>query len=270
VKRILVTGGGGTLGRSIVQELQRRALPVRVMLHRSPPRAEAGVDWVRADVATGEGLEAALQGVEAIVNCASSPRGDTYETDVAGTRRLLAAARAWRVQRGLHISIIGIDRIIYPYYQYKLGAELAVVESGMPYTIARIAQFHDFLDSLLSPLRAVAGAEAAIPVDAQFQPISTADAARHLAPHILSGEPIGRLPDFGGPEVLKLRGIAAAWLQIRNIRCEVIPASGARNDLPRLDTFGEGFAKGYNTNPANRVGDTRWADYLRQTYRVAP
>lgn len=84
----------------------------------------------------------------------------------------------------VHISIIGIDRIIFPYYQYKLGAEVVIIESGIPYLFARSAQFHSFVDYILSPLSDVTTDEVAIPVEVQFQSINTVDVAAHLAQYI--------------------------------------------------------------------------------------
>jgi len=273
MRRILVTGGGGQLGGRIVEELLRGSQAVRVLSRRpAPARAEWPVrpEWARADLRTGQGLAAALEGTAVVVHCASSPRVGTYETDVAGTRLLLDGARAAGVERIFLVSIIGVDRIARPYYQYKLAAELAVVESGIPYTIARCAQFHGFLDSLLSPLRESSAETAVIPADMLFQPIDTADAAAHLAPRIIAGDAPGRLPDFGGPQVLRLGDMAAAWLRAQGIRRALRPEGGSGGDLPVLSSFGDGFRRGYNTSPGNRVGGLTWEGYLRRRYLSFP
>lgn len=267
MKRILVAGGDGNLGSSIVKELQRQGQTVRIMSRKAAPQAiDSPLEWAQADILSAKGIEEALQDVDSIVNCASSPLQNTYETDIVGTRRFLAQARQMGVQYVLHISIIGIDRIIYPYYQYKLAAELVVIESQIPCLIARIAQFHSFVDYLLAPLCDIEAETIAIPVDVQFQTISTRDVATHLAPHIISGQPVGRLPDFGGPEVLRLGDMAAAWLEVQGIKRTIRPATETKNDLPFFNAFGDGFVKGYNTRSDNRVNGTTWHDYLQQKY----
>ena len=267
MNRILVAGGGGNLGSRIVRELERKEQTVRVMSRKAAPQNLSGtVEWARVDVTTGAGIDAALQDVDILVNCMSSPIQKTYETDIAGTRRLLAQAKQMGVGYVVHISIIGIDRIIFPYYQYKLGAELVVIESGIPYLIARSAQFHSFVDYLLSPLRDVATDQVAIPVDVQFQSISTADVAAHLAPHIISGDRVGRLTDFGGPEILSLRDMAAAWFEAQGIRRSIKAVAESENALPAFNAFGDGFVRGYNTNPDNRIDGMTWHDYLGETY----
>ena len=267
MQRILVAGGDGNLGREMVKELEDRAQIVRVMSRKAAPEDLGRTyEWAQADVITGDGVDAALQNVDIIVNCLSSPAHHTYETDIVGTRRLLAQAKKVGVRYVVHISILGIDRIIFPYYQYKLGAELTVVESGIPYLIARIAQFHSFVDYLLSPLRDIEAGEVAIPVDVQFQSIDTSDIAAHLAPYIIGGDVVGRLAGFGGPEVLTLRDMAAAWLEVQGIKRSLKAATEFRNDLPFFNTFGDGLLKGYNTVPDNRVEGTTWHTYLQRVY----
>jgi uncharacterized protein YbjT (DUF2867 family) len=267
MRRILVAGGDGNLGQRIVNELESRAQTVRVMSRKTAPKDMSSTrEWVRADVITGDGIETALQDVDVIVNCVSSPVQNTYETDIVGMRRFLAQAKKIGVQYVVHISIIGIDRIIFPYYQYKLGAELVVVESGIPYLIARSAQFHGFVDYLLSPLRDIEADEVAIPVDVRFQSIDTRDVAAHLAPHIISRDVVGRLPEFGGPEVLQLRSMAAAWLEVQGIRLSIKSVTEFEHDLPFFNALGDGFVNGYNTSPDNRVNGVTWQTYLQQVY----
>jgi nucleoside-diphosphate-sugar epimerase len=65
-ERILVTGGTGVLGRELVRRLQRQ-VDVRVLSRRPSP--EPG--FVQGDLETGEGLAAAVAGVDVIVHCAS-------------------------------------------------------------------------------------------------------------------------------------------------------------------------------------------------------
>ena len=53
-----------------------------------------------------------MQGVEAIVQCASSP-AKTCQVDVEGTERLLGVADRAGVSHVLFISIVGVDRNPY-------------------------------------------------------------------------------------------------------------------------------------------------------------
>lgn len=267
MKHILVTGGDGYLGRTIVENLQLQGQHVRVMSRKSKPESlTEPLEWQQADILTGDGIVEALDGIDVIVNCMSNPLADTYAIDVLGTSKLLATAKTSGVKHIVHISIIGIDRIISPYYQYKLGAELAVIESGIPYTIARISQFHGFVDYIVSALNDITTDEVYIPIDVKFQPMSPIDVAAHLAPTIIGDDAHGRLADFGGPQILTLKQIVQDWLAAQGKHQAIHPATESHNDIPFLGMFGDGFVQGYNTAPENCIGVIAWADYLQQTY----
>jgi uncharacterized protein YbjT (DUF2867 family) len=102
--KVLVTGGTGVLGRELVSQLGARA-ESRV-LSRRPPR---GPEFVQGDLETGEGLAAALAGVDVIAHCASAADYWRPKRDVAQTRRLLDALAGARPHL-LYISIVGVDR----------------------------------------------------------------------------------------------------------------------------------------------------------------
>jgi uncharacterized protein YbjT (DUF2867 family) len=72
---ILVTGGTGTLGLQVVSRLRETGQEVRVLSRRSRERQDGPV-FVTGDLATGEGLPAAVSGIGTIVHCASNRKGD--------------------------------------------------------------------------------------------------------------------------------------------------------------------------------------------------
>lgn len=268
MKRILITGGDGYFGKAIVDALQSTENIVRVMSRKPrPDTLTEPIEWAQADVVSGEGLDSAVQGVDVIVNCLSSPVQDTYETDILGTRKLLNHAKSAGVDHILHISIIGIDRVIFQYFQYKLGAELEVIESGIPYTIARIAQFHGFVDYIISALHQVESDEVHIPVDVKFQPIDVTEAAQYLIPYIVGDEAQGRIDDLAGSEILRFEDMVSAWLSVHGKTKTIQPATADRNDTPFLNAgMQAGYINGYNTNPDNAYGEVSWGDYLQQMY----
>lgn len=112
--RVLVTGGTGRLGRVLVAVLGERGHDVVAASRRGP---------VRLDLATGEGLDAALEGASVVVHCASAPFRDEQNVDVLGTRRLVDAAGDRHL---VYVSIVGIDRVPTAYYRAKVAAEAEV------------------------------------------------------------------------------------------------------------------------------------------------
>jgi uncharacterized protein YbjT (DUF2867 family) len=71
-----------------------------------------------------------------IVHRVSDPLRPRVDTD--GTRNLLGATPATGTPHLVDLSIVGVDRVPYRYYQ----AERLIQTSGLPWTILRGTQFH--------------------------------------------------------------------------------------------------------------------------------
>ena len=199
---ILITGGTGRLGRHVVAALRARTADLRILSRRS------GDDHVVADLATGDGLTAALDGVDTVVHLATS-----RSKDIEQTRRLLDAMAG----TGAHlifISIVGVDRIPYGYYRDKVASETAIERSGVPFTIIRVAQFHGFVHEVLEAQRRLP-VTMVLPVSAQT--IHMPEVAERLV-EIVDAGPSGRVADLGGPEQLTLREYARQWQAARGVR----------------------------------------------------
>lgn len=208
--RVLVTGGTGTLGTPLVARLIAQGHDVRVFSRRTDPLLPAGATAVRGDLASGQGIGVAVDGVDVIAHCASSPFRRVKATDVEGTRRLLDLAADEGVGHVVFVSIVGVDRNPFPYYRRKLEAEQVVEASVVPSTIVRAAQFHDLI---AAPL-ALAGRlpVAVVPRGFRFQPVDAGDVADRMA-ELVGGRPSGRVRDFAGPEVRAIEDLAASWLR---------------------------------------------------------
>ena len=208
---VLVTGGTGTLGRHVVARLRQSG-------HRAPilsRRPRGHVDAVRGDLKTGEGLAAAVAGMEAIVHAATGARQSltSRATDVQGTRRLLTVARDAGVKHIVYVSIVGMEGVAFPYYRTKLAVEAMVRAGDFPWTILRATQFHDLMELFLRGFSRVPRVTA-IPFGWQFQPVDAKDVASRVVEVVLA-KPAGMLEDFGGPEVRDFKSIAEAWLVAR-------------------------------------------------------
>jgi uncharacterized protein YbjT (DUF2867 family) len=145
---ILVTGGGGTLGRAVVRRLFDLGQPVRGLTRQGSRPGPAA--WFTVDLTTGAGLERAVEGTSAVIHCASDPRRPKH--DVEGTARLIEVVRRGGVSHLVYISIVGVDRVPVGYYRAKLRVERLVEDSGLPWTILRATQFHDLVLGVLRRL----------------------------------------------------------------------------------------------------------------------
>jgi len=262
MSRILVTGGRGLLGSDVTARLVNAGHTVRVMSHSADkPARFPEVEWVRADLATQTGLAEAVKDIETIVHCASGALKNAHEVDVVGTQKLLEHARAAGVGHVVHISIIGIDRIPFSYYQHKLAAEQVVRESGVPWSIVRAAQFHYFIDAILTLFNRVP-LVMPVPTDFQSQPMDVSEAAARLV-EVAAMPPAGMLPDIGGPDVLSLGEMAKVWRAARGIRRPMV-------HLPIWAGWADGFRKALNTNSRARYGTITWAEWVQRAYGAQP
>src|SRR6266446_750538 len=247
---VLVTGGTGTLGRHVIKLLRRSGHRARIFSRE--PRGH--VDAVQGDLKTGAGLAKALSGMDAIIHAASAWREplSLRAVDVRGTRRLLNMAKEARISHVVYPSIVGVDRVSYPYYRRKLAAEAIVKEDLTPWSILRATQFHDFMEMALTTFSRIPGITA-IPFEWQFQPVDARDVARRVVDVVLD-RPAGMLPDFGGPEVRDFKSIAESWLAARGSRRRLVnlrlPLKGSRQ-----------VASGGLTTPEHRDGTLTFDQY---------
>jgi uncharacterized protein YbjT (DUF2867 family) len=167
---------------------------------------------VRGDLATGLDLAGAASGAEVIVHAASDAQGDPWQVDVAGTRRLVEAVDRTRLKHLVYISIVGVDTIPYGYYRAKFAAEQVLLASGLPVTLLRVTQFHEFVDFLLDTARR--GPVLPVPMGWRAQPVDTGEVAAHVV-EVVARPPSGGVVEFGGPEELTAADLARAWASAR-------------------------------------------------------
>lgn len=254
--RILVTGGTGTLGSRVVDRLLRQGETLRIAARRPVARHD-GVEHATVDLLSGEGLAAALQGIETIIHCAGAAKGD----DVVAAN-LVAAARSAGVRHLVFPSVVGadrvpilgrIDRAMFGYFGAKRAAEEIIARSGLGWSIVRATQFHESLFK-------VAAAMAKLPVlplpaGVRFQPVSADEVADRLV-ELARGEPQGRVPDLGGPQVVRFDELIDGYLAARRMHGRL------KLRLPLPGAAAAAFRRGANLALDRAVGHLGWTDFV--------
>ncbi|MEV6066839.1 SDR family oxidoreductase [Nocardia sp. NPDC052001] len=257
-KTVLVTGGTGTLGKLVTPLLLMRAgVRVRV-LSRTARTGTDGIEYVAGDLQTGEGVAAAVAGVDTILHLAGTQKGDGDKA-----RALVTAAQAAGVTPHLvYISVVGaervvcesaLDRAMLGYMASKREAEIVVQESGLPWTTLRATQFHELLFTMV---RALGKLPIAPAFDFRFQPIAAAEVAAELV-RLTLGEPAGLVPELAGPKVYTMKEVLRGYQD----------AIGKRRPILSLKAPGKAakiYKAGGNLNLDRAVGEQTWEEFLAE------
>jgi len=246
---VLVTGGTGRLGRRVVDRLRAEGIEPRVMSRSGRPGT------IRGDLLTGEAIEAAVRGADTIIHAAQSPTRESRRTAVEGTERLLEITAGARVSHFVYVSVVGLERVTLSYYREKLDAERLVERSGLPWTILRSTQFHEFALSMVRAQNRVPFV-APVPKGWLFQPIDTGEVASRLV-ELALGLPSGRVPDIAGPEVRTLASLTRAYLSAMGSKKGVV-------EFPLPGKVARAFREGAQAAPASAWGDITWEEFLER------
>jgi uncharacterized protein YbjT (DUF2867 family) len=203
--KVAVAGGTGLTGRHVVEQLRAAGFEP-VVLARS-----TGVDLV-----TGAGLDAALAGVDAVIdvsNVTTLKKAEAVDFFERAGRHLLDAAARAGVRHHLALSIVGIDRVSSGYYQGKLRQEEIVREGAVPWTVLRATQFHEFPEQILER---VSGPIALVP-RLTVQPVAVREVAEALVA-VVGGEPRKAVIELAGPRVESLPDMARRLIRTGTVR----------------------------------------------------
>jgi uncharacterized protein YbjT (DUF2867 family) len=264
---ILLTGGTGTLGRIVGPLLRAAGRDVRVLSRHAQPSPHTDIDigngsvgagFVIGDLATGDGVDAAVEGVDTIVHCAGSAKGDEDKA-----RRLIEAASRAGVRHLVYISVVGaervpvvsaVDRAMFGYFASKRAAELVVERSGVPWTTLRASQFHDL--ALMTATQMAKLPVIPVPAGVKFQPVDTREVAERLVELTLA-EPSGLAPDMAGPRVYRMGDLLRSYLIASHRRRVLLPVR-----LPGKAALA--IRAGANLAPDRAVGRRTWESFLAE------
>jgi dihydroflavonol-4-reductase len=161
----LITGAAGFLGSHVARKLIARGDSVRVLLRPSSSKraiADLPLEVVTGDLRDASSLRSAMRGVQQVFHVAADYRlwaknpQDIYDSNVGGTKNLLAAAQKAGVQRFIYtstVATIAVDRPSLPnestdakleemighYKRSKWMAEqevLSAAKAGLPAVVA--------------------------------------------------------------------------------------------------------------------------------------
>ena len=256
MKNILITGASGTLGKELCKVLSENSTPY-IALSRTEMDIPPPARWLYADLNTSDGLENLPSNIDTVFHLASNASNKNSASDPELTNNILKFSRRVNVSHFIYMSIVGIDKIPYPYYEQKLLSENLVISGNLPFTIFRATQFHQLIDFFLS--NSLKFPIALLPKKFKFQPIDPKSAAVKLF-EISQNNPVNGIINLGGPEILTYGEMYMDWLKAKQRKAFVI-------NLPLPGKRSKAFINGYNTCAEKDSHGITWKEYLIYKYR---
>jgi uncharacterized protein YbjT (DUF2867 family) len=215
VSEVLVVGGSGFIGRHLVAELARRGIKITVPSRRRE-RAKhlillPTVDVIEADVNAPGVLERLTRGKDAVVNLVGILHGPGFDkAHVEIPQAIVAACRAARVRRCLHVSALGASPTGPSEYLRSKGRgeEAVLAAEDLDVTVFRPSVVFGPEDSFLNRFAAFARFLPVIAVpcpQARFQPVYVGDVARAMAEALDDMVSHGFRYDLAGPREYTLK-----------------------------------------------------------------
>lgn len=266
---ITVLGGGGFVGRYVVQRLLARGARVRIA-QRNPRAATflkplgglGQTQFVAADVRDAASIARAVAGSDAVINLVGA-FGDMQAVQADGAGHVAAAAAAAGVRTLVHVSAIGADRdSLSAYGRSKGDGEAAMRAAFRGAAILRPSIVFGREDQFINRFAAMMRVSPVIPVIApatKFQPVYVGDVADAVVA-ALAPAAAGQLYELGGPEVLTMAALLR-WIADATGRSPLFV------DVP--DFVASALASGLGWAPGAPITKDQWL-MLQQDNVVAP
>jgi len=263
---ILVTGGTGFVGQTLVRHLIASGKQVRTLLRPSKksPQLPRGisVDAAVCSLRDERGLRSVLKDVETVYHLAGSERMSSkaalHDVDVAGTQLLTSVAAQSGVRRFVYLSHLGADRAsAYPILKAKGMAEKSIINSNLAFTIVRSATIYGPGDQFTVPLAKLLRLSPGfflLPGEGNslLQPIWIEDVVNCLMVAAENDDLINQSVSIGGVDVLPFREVIHLIMNALEVQRRLVSLSAPYLRLVAL------FMEQFRGFPVSIY----WLDYL--------
>ena len=224
MKKIVITGGTGFVGRNVVERLfehdaeTRLVVPTRHLASGRQVQVLPTVDLLECRIDDPAALHGLLDGADALVQLVAILHGSENDFDrvhVQLQRTLAAACAAAGVKRVVHVSALGVGAHAPSHYLRSKAAGEAVWQQaaqlhGLDITLLRpsvIFGAEDRFTNLFASLQRVFPVLPLAGTAARFQPVWVGDAAQAVVNCLATPSAPGPVIECAGPEVLTLEQI---------------------------------------------------------------
>ncbi|WHZ13047.1 MAG: NAD-dependent epimerase/dehydratase [Burkholderiaceae bacterium] len=218
MKKILILGGSGFIGRHLCETLSRQpcriTVPTRRRLNAQHLWMLPRLDVFEADVHDEAALARLVAGHDAVVNLVAILHGNQAAFDkvhVELPQKLARACAATGVRRVVHVSALGADADAPSLYQRsKARGEQALRAAGLDLTVLRPSLVFGPEDRLLNLFADLQRRLPVLPLahaGARFQPVWVEDVADAISHCLQERGTIAMTYEACGPQLLTLKDL---------------------------------------------------------------
>lgn len=209
--KILVTGGTGTVGSKVIDELVKRGANVRALIRRkeSSTKIPNGVETIVGDLLDPVSVHEALQNVDKLYLLNAVVPDELTQGLIA-----VGLAKRLNLQHIVYHSVYKTEAFKdAPHFASKFAIESVLHESDLPFTIIRPSYFFQN-DLALKDAIAEAGVYPIPLGDVGISAVDVRDIAEAAAIALTGSGHLGKTYNLVGPDNLSGNDVASIWSKL--------------------------------------------------------
>ena len=215
MKKVLVLGGTGFVGRHVCEQLNRLGIratvPTRRAVNAKHVQTLPMVDVLEADIHEFSTLVDLLAGHDAVINLVAILHGTPRQFDAVHVqlpKKLVRAMRSQGVKRLVHVSALGASADAASHYQRTKAEGEAVLQAAeLDLTILRPSVIFGAEDRFLNMFAKMQAVLPVVPLagsDTRFQPVWVGNVAEAVIQSLRQSNTVGHTYECVGPDVFTL------------------------------------------------------------------
>ena len=215
MKKVLVLGGTGFVGRHVCEQLNRLGIratvPTRRAVNAKSVQTLPMVDVLEANIHDATTLERLVAGHDAVVNLVAILHGSAREFEAVHVKlpkRLAQAMQRQSVKRLIHVSALGASTDAASHYQRtKAEGEAVLQAAALDLTLLRPSVIFGAEDRFLNMFAKMQAVLPVVPLagsDTRFQPVWAGNVAEAVIQSLRQSNTVGHTYECVGPDVFTL------------------------------------------------------------------
>lgn len=215
MKKVLVLGGTGFVGRHVCEQLNRLGIratvPTRRAVNAKHVQTLPMVDVLEANIHDPHSLERLVAGHDAVINLVAILHGTARQFDAVHVqlpKKLVRAMRSQGVKRLVHVSALGASADAASHYQRtKAEGEAVLQAAALDLTILRPSVIFGAEDRFLNMFAKMQAMLPVVPLagsNTRFQPVWVGNVAEAVVKSLQQSNTVGHTYECVGPDVFTL------------------------------------------------------------------